>query len=274
MYDWTTTSLLKFHPEKCCTMRVGSSIVKKREYTMGPDKAVLRKVSEEKDIGVTVDDKLSFSNHMATKIKKANSIMGVIRRTYAYLDDDTTFLLLYKALVRPHLEYANQVWSPHLKKDIVAIENVQRRATKMLPGMRDLTYEQQLRNLKLPTLHYRRLRGDMIEMYKILNGKYDPSVADFIPLKRSETRGHNLKIFKQHTRLNTRKFAFVHRSANIWNSLPADVVDSNSVDIFERRLDHVWSREPMKYNSDEDKLTCTWRMQSGQDLDLTAEASA
>ncbi len=67
MYDWTTTSLLKFHPEKFCTMRIESSNVNKREYTMGPDKAVLMRVSEEKDIEVTVHDKLSFSNHMATK---------------------------------------------------------------------------------------------------------------------------------------------------------------------------------------------------------------
>ncbi len=111
-------------------------------------------------------------------------------------------------------------------------------------------------------------------MYKILNGKYDHRVADFMPLNRSETQGHNLKIFRQHTRLNTRKFAFINSwSANIWNSLPADVIDSDLVGIFECKLDRVWSREPMKYNPDEDKLTCTWRMQSGQDLDLTGEAS-
>ncbi len=68
-------------------------------------------------MGVTVEDKQFFSNHIAAKIKKANSITGVIWRTYAYLDDDS-FLLLYKALVRLHLEYANHVWSPHLKKHI------------------------------------------------------------------------------------------------------------------------------------------------------------
>ncbi len=110
--------------------------------------------------------------------------------------------------------------------------------------------------------------------FKILNGKYDYRVADVIPLNRSETRGHNLKICKQHTRLNTRRFVFVHRSANIWNLLPADVVDSDSVDIFECKLESVWSREPIKHNPDEDKLTCTWRVQSGKELDLTGEVSA
>ncbi len=111
MHGWTSASLLRFHPEKCCTMRVriGSSSVNKREYTLGLDKAVIGRVSEEKDIRIIVDDKMSFSKHIATKNKKANSIMGVIRRTY--LDDDS-FLLLYKALVRPHLEYANQFGPP------------------------------------------------------------------------------------------------------------------------------------------------------------------
>ena len=98
---------------------------------------------------------------MSNKIRKANSIMGLIRRTYTYLDEEN-FLLLYKALVRPHIEYANQVWAPHLKKHIVEIENVQRRATKLIPGFKNLSYEERLRRLNLPTLAYHRLRGDMI----------------------------------------------------------------------------------------------------------------
>ena len=82
--------------------------------------------------------------------------------------DCTTFKLLYTALVRPHLEYANQVWCPHLKKHIESIENVQRRASKQIP---QLSYEERLQKIKLPTLAYRRSRGDMTELYKILTGK-------------------------------------------------------------------------------------------------------
>ncbi len=115
----------------------------------------------------------------------------------------------------------------------------------MFPGMRDLSYEQRLRNLKLPTLHYRRLQEDMIEMFTILKGNYDHRVADFLSLSRSGTRGHHLKIFKQHNWLNTRKCGFVHRSANIWNALPADAIDSNTIHSFDRKLDHVWSSEPL-----------------------------
>ena len=87
------------------------------------------------------------------------------------------FVLLFRALVRPILEYAQSVWSPYLKKHIDMIENVQRRSTKVIPGFKNLTYEERLRKLKLPTLKYRRLRGDMIEVYKILHGTYDKRVT-------------------------------------------------------------------------------------------------
>ena len=84
----------------------------------------------------------------------------------------TVFLLLYKSLIRRQLEYAQTVWSPYKKKLIDAIEKVQRRATKVLPGMKNLPYEERLRKLNLPSMVYRRSRGDMIETFKILNGYY------------------------------------------------------------------------------------------------------
>jgi hypothetical protein len=92
-------------------------------------------------------------------------------------------------------------------KHIEAIENVKRRETKQIPCMADLSYSDRLRQLKLPTLAYSRVRGDMIEMYKILTGKYDPEVSDFIDtIGESATRGHAYKIYKIRTRLNIRKY--------------------------------------------------------------------
>jgi hypothetical protein len=135
-----------------------------------------------------------------------------------------------------------------LKKDIVAIENVQRRATKQIPNFRDLSYSERLQKLGLPTLTYRRHRGDMIELYKILTGKYDPSVSNFIHINHNDRRGHNLKIYKQHTRLDVRKHSFPHRCTNLWNNLPANVVTSETVKMFESRLDRLWQHEDFKYN--------------------------
>ena len=75
------------------------------------------------------------------------------------------------------MEYGNNVWSPYIVNYIDALESVQKRETRMLPGLDDLTYEERLRKLKLPTLVYRRLRGDMIEMFKILHGFYDTKAS-------------------------------------------------------------------------------------------------
>ena len=95
----------------------------------------LENVDSEKDIGVTIDQHLNFEKHIQTQINKTNQIVGLTRRSFVHLDN-RTFSLLFKALVRPHLEYASSVWSPYKKKDIEAIENVQKRATRMLPRWR------------------------------------------------------------------------------------------------------------------------------------------
>ena len=164
--------------------------------------------------------------------------------------DNTTFMLLYKALVRPHIEYANQVWAPIYKRQEIVIENVQRRATKLVPGLKNLSYEERLKKLKLPTLKYRRLRGDMIEMYKIMTNKYDVKVSSFIKLSDSgqNTRGHQYKIQKQQVRLDIRKNSFVCRSTDTWNNLPITVVNAPSVKAFEARLDRLWRDEQFKFD--------------------------
>ena len=77
---------------------------------------------------------------------------------------------MYKAVVRPHLEYCIQAWRPYRKKDIDTLEHIQRRATKITPGLRDLSYEERLKECGLTTLETRRLRGDHIEVFKIFNG--------------------------------------------------------------------------------------------------------
>ena len=89
----------------------------------------LESVDSEKDLGVIIDKSLSFGEHISSKISIANRNLGLIFRTFTYMDKDM-FLNLFKSLVRPHLEYATSVWTPQFKKDMIAIENVQRRATR------------------------------------------------------------------------------------------------------------------------------------------------
>ena len=126
-------------------------------------------ISSEKDLGVLIDDTLKFHLQTAAATKKANQVLGVIKRSYQ-TRDTFTMATLYKSMVRPHLEYGNVIWGPFYAGDKKAVESVQRRATKLIPELREKTYEERLRALDLPSLEYRRKRGDMIQCYKIFNG--------------------------------------------------------------------------------------------------------
>ena len=101
-------------------------------------------------------------NYIISEEEQTDSI---ISGSYTYLDRQN-LTLLYKALVRPLLEYGNLVWSPYLKGDIETLEAVQHLATRIIPVHKELPYQERLKILKLPSLRYRRARGDMIKTYK------------------------------------------------------------------------------------------------------------
>ena len=98
-----------------------------------------------------MDNKLEFKERINKVVNKANSTLGIIRRSYTYLDRQNLDLL-YKALVRTLLEYGNLVWSPYLKDDIEKLEAVQHRATRIIPALKELPYQERLKLLKFPSL--------------------------------------------------------------------------------------------------------------------------
>jgi hypothetical protein len=207
---------------------------------------------EEKDLGVVIDDKLSFDTHINTKINKANSMLGIIRRSYKYLNIET-FIPLYKAMVRTHFDYASTIWNPHLIRHRDSIEGVQRRATKQIPNMSHLNYSDRLKLLNLPTLAYRRVRGDMIEAYKITNNKYDKEICnDTFNMRKNELRpglrGHNYTITQERIMKPNRKHFFTQRVVSTWNSLPYSLVNATSLNIFKNNLDRLWSRQDILYD--------------------------
>ena len=196
-----------------------------------------------------MDSRLSFKEHIQEKVNKAYRTLGVIKRNFKHVDKDT-FLILYKCMVRSQLEYANSVWNPHNIGLIEDLEKVQRRATKIIPACRKMTYEERLKYLKLPTLVYRRHRGDMIEVYKIMHGIYDKETS--IKLERSEggilTRGHSMKLKVHGSVHEARKWFFSVRVVNVWNSLTEDIVTSSSVNVFKNRLDRFWQGQEVLYD--------------------------
>ena len=251
--QWSRIWLLRFHPDKCKVLKIS----KKPEMDINlhlysndeqHSEIDLTGCEDEKDIGVIIDSRLNFGKHIKTKTSKANQIMGLIRRTFNFMNENI-FNQLFKTLVRPHVEYANSVWAPYKLEDIRQIEAVQRRATKLIPGFKEMSYEDRLKKLDLPTLHYRRKRGDMIETYKIVSGIYDNEVSPHLQRAPSDrgTRGHDKKLFKKGAKTESRKNFFTLRIVEDWNELPNEVVNAETTNAFKNGLDRAWTKHPLKY---------------------------
>ena len=125
-----------------------------------------------KDLGITFDLDMKFRKHTSDCINKAIQITGLLRCSFLHINCKS-FSKLFKTLIRPVLEYGYIIWSPRFKKDIEAIERVQKRATKLVYNVRNTSYIDRLRVLKIPSLTYRRFRGDMIQVYKLLHNLED-----------------------------------------------------------------------------------------------------
>ena len=199
----------------------------------------LEETTAEKDLGVIIDPTLSFTDHINTTVNKARSLSGLINVSITYKSSDI-MLPLYKAFIRPILEYANPVWHPYLRKDIELLESVQRLFTKRIIGLQNLEYPRRLELLKLPSLEYRRVRGDLIQVYKICQDLYDPittkhllelqNVPNEPTTTNITTRAHPYKLTKTRPELKKYQYFFTNRVINLWNSLPERVVCAPTYD--------------------------------------------
>ena len=165
-------------------------------------------------------------------------MLGMIKRTFDYLNK-YSFLLLYKAYIRPQLEYCQQACQPYLTKDIDILGRVQKRATKLVKSLKDLSYEERLKELKLYSLSERRTRADMIAVYKIVHGITDINIEKLFTLEKDKrTRGHSLQI-KVHkfSKTEVRRNAFSQRVVIPWNELPDSIVNSLNEKTFKRDYD-------------------------------------
>ena len=246
---WPTKWLVNFHPDKCHILTLGKfqNIKYAHRYVLNVHN--LDHVEEEKDLGITFDSEMTFEKHFAEKIKKANQMAGMIRRSFTSLDPKL-FKMLFTTFVRPHLEYGQAIWSPHLKKNIKSIENVQRRATKSVNGFKNFSYQERLERLNMPTLAFRRLRNDMIEIYKHFEVYDKETITPTFQPRTRPSRSHNRMLMPPIARDGVRGVqhnSFYYRSVTTWNNLPKDVPIAPSVHSFKRRLDMAWKDNPLKY---------------------------
>ena len=127
---------------------------------------------------VIVSEDLKSEKQCSAAVQKANKMLGMIKRNFTDRSKETV-MALYKSLVRPHLEYCVHIWNPYFIKDIKLLEGVQRRATKLVEGIEHLKYDERLQYLGLTRLDYRRVRSDLIETFKIINGIYNVHTDTF-----------------------------------------------------------------------------------------------
>ena len=159
---------------------------------------------------------------------------------------------LFKSLVRPILEYANSVWANNSRKNIDSIEHVQRFFTRCIIEVKELSYEDRLKSLNLPSLEFRRFRGDLIETYKITHEIYDVTTTKTLftySENNNNLRGHNYKLEKIRTNKSTFRSFFTNRVVNTWNKLPADIVNSTTLNSFKNKVDKLYKDKMFLINA-------------------------
>ena len=235
---WSTKWQMEFNLDKCNVMHIGCKNIHATYHFLG---STLSCTNVEKDLGILISNDLKVTKQCIIAEKKAMKILGYIKWLFSYRDKNI-IVPLYTSLVRPHLEYAVQFWSPDLRKDIKRLEKVQARATKLIPNIRNFSYEHRLDYLGMQSLEVRRLRFQLIQVYKIIHIIDKIDFDKFFTLSRNITRnnGYKLEAKRYHSSANERFFSnFV---VNPWNSLSSKVVCSSSLASFKHNLDQELPR--------------------------------
>jgi len=233
--EWSEKWQMPFNAAKCKVMHIGYRNPQSQYFLQGK---ALESTDSEKDLGVVITSDLKFSKQCIAVEKKAQKLLGYIKRQFGYRNKEIV-LSLYNSLVRPHLEYAVQFWNPSYRKDITRLERVQARATKLIPELRHMSYADRLKELNLFSLETRRLRGQLIEVFKILRGFDNVDYRCLFQLSEGRTRNNGYKLELKRYNGDLCGNFFSYKICSRWNALPSDVVNSDSVEQFKTRLDKV-----------------------------------
>lgn len=232
--EWSKTWQLSVSIDKCYIIKIGNFETDDVNYCLND--TVLPTVKSCRDLGVIISNDLSPSLQINAVVAKAHQRANIILR--CFLSRNITSLIkAFKVYVRPLVEYNSIIWSPQQKQHIECVERVQRRFTKRLSGMSQLSYEERLKCTGLQSLELRRLQFDLIWCYKIVFGLVKVDSSAFFQFSPCiNTRGHRYKLYRQHCNKRNRAEFFTQRVLSLWNGLPQDKVDFSSLFVFKKTI--------------------------------------
>ena len=227
--EWSNRWCLTFNTSKCKRMHTGKDNPK-FEYTMTTENnnIVLAETVQEKDLGVWISNNLKWEKQVVAT-QQAMVVLRSVKRAFIHFDREA-INIVYNAYIRPCLEYCVQAWSPYCAKYILMLEKVQSRATKLVIGLKGFIYEERLTQLKLYRLEERRLRGDVIEAFKLLTWKKNRPRSVF-NINLNNLRGHSKTLNKQQCMKLCRRRFFSQRVVDVWHSLSNDIISAPSINI-------------------------------------------
>ena len=238
--DWCVDNKLDLNVLKCkilCITRSHSPVY--FNYCIKGEP--IERVTEMKDLGIIIENTLSWNNHVNKTIAKANRVLGLIKRTVGFNSPEHVKLQLYKSLVRSNLEYCSQAWNGLTAINRVKLERVQRAATRYILSYPDMSYVQRLSKTNLLPLSFRRDVLDLKFLYKCINGQYLLNVDTFINFTGSSnvaTRSTDDPSLIKPPRCKTTTFqkAYFNRMYRSWNLLPTHIRNASTIESFSRQL--------------------------------------
>jgi hypothetical protein len=231
--QWAIQSGLSFNIEKCFSVSFGRSSVCRHYSILGSPIPLKESFN---DLGVTVQCPVNFNLHVDKVVAKAFSKLGLINKIFR-CSNKKNIVRLYKSFIRPIVEYSSIIWCPYTSNNINKIERVQKRMCRMLPNLKGLSYQNQLRRMGLLSLQARRLRYQLITIYKMHHGVSNVDIGDFFTKTQARrTRGHCSNLMQKYAKNNYRLNFFTVSSISLWNKLTQEAVNASSLTLFKNYL--------------------------------------
>ena len=241
LHRWTQKWQLPLNTSKCKVMCISN----KRcplHYSYSVNNIALEWVDTFSYLGIKIDRKLKWGDHIAGITLKASKLLGLLRRSLKGCSNRAK-KRAYSALVRPRLEFCAPVWNPHQRGQEEALEQVQRRAARWICARWDpvanswsKSYPEALMELEWHSLKQRRYFSSCCQVFKIINNLDCISFCTYFNFARTITRSHSLSLLCKRSRVNSFRYSFFINASFLWNKLPFDVASASSYNSFKRKL--------------------------------------